>query len=38
MVPKLHPSMGWTLNFANLQSYIVLAVLLGIVVVFAVML
>ncbi len=25
IVPKLHPSMGWTLNFSNTYAYLALA-------------
>jgi len=35
MVPKIHPSLGWTLNFANLHSYILIVALIGIVIVCA---
>jgi uncharacterized membrane protein len=28
LVPKLHPSLGWTLNFANPASYIALAAII----------
>jgi SagB-type dehydrogenase family enzyme len=32
MVPKLHPSMGWTLNFASPMAYIAIGVLIAIIV------
>jgi uncharacterized membrane protein len=33
MVPKLHPSMGWTLNFANPVSWVAIIALSGIVII-----
>jgi len=27
MVPKLHPSLGWTLNFANLYVYVTIVLI-----------
>jgi uncharacterized membrane protein len=33
MVPKLHPSLGWTLNFASPRSYIAIAALIAIVII-----
>jgi len=36
MVPKLHPSLGWTLNFANPGSYLALAALAGIIIIMTV--
>ncbi len=33
MVPKLHPSLGWTFNFASPYAYIFLIVLVGVIVV-----
>jgi len=35
MVPKLHPSMGWTLNFASPYAYITMIALAAIIVVSA---
>jgi len=32
MVPKLQPSMGWTMNFSNPAAWIAITLLLGIVV------
>ena len=32
MVPKLHPSLGWTLNFASPFAYITFALLIAIIV------
>jgi uncharacterized membrane protein len=32
MVPKLHPSLGWTFNFASPYSYVFLIALVGIIV------
>jgi uncharacterized membrane protein len=32
IVPKLHPSLGWTVNFANPASYIVMAALIGVII------
>ncbi len=32
LVPKLHPSLGWTLNFANPASYIAVAALLAVII------
>jgi len=32
MVPKLHPSLGWTFNFASPYSYVFLIALAGIIV------
>jgi len=36
MVPKLHPSMGWTLNFASPYAYIVMLALVAIIIISAV--
>jgi uncharacterized membrane protein len=33
LVPKLHPSMGWTLNFANTFSWVAVVALLGLVII-----
>jgi uncharacterized membrane protein len=33
LVPKLHPSMGWTLNFANPISWVAVVALLGLVII-----
>ncbi len=33
MVPKLHPSLGWTLNFASPFAYIALIALIVVVIV-----
>jgi len=33
MVPKLHPSLGWTLNFASPASYIAIAALIAVIIV-----
>ena len=33
MVPKLHPSLGWTLNFASPYAYLTLIALIGVVIV-----
>lgn len=33
MVPKLHASMGWTLNFANPRSYIAILALIVVIIV-----
>jgi uncharacterized membrane protein len=33
LVPKLHPSMGWTLNFANPVSWGAVVALLGLVII-----
>jgi Predicted membrane protein len=30
LVPKLHPSLGWTLNFANPASYVAIGALLAV--------
>ena len=35
MVPKLHPSMGWTLNFANPGSFIAIIALVALIIVCA---
>ena len=32
MVPKLHPSMGWTLNFASPMAYIAIGLLIAMIV------
>lgn len=32
MVPKLHPSLGWTFNFASPRSYLAIAALITIIV------
>lgn len=32
MVPKLHPSLGWTLNFARPVSFIGMAVLIALII------
>jgi uncharacterized membrane protein len=32
MVPKSHPSLGWTFNFASPYSYVFLIALVGIIV------
>jgi uncharacterized membrane protein len=36
MVPKLHPSMGWTLNFASPMAYVAVAVLIVAIIVISV--
>jgi uncharacterized membrane protein len=36
LVPKLHPSLGWTLNFANPGCYLALAALAGIIIIMTV--
>jgi uncharacterized membrane protein len=36
MVPKLHPSLGWTLNFASPRSYFVIAAIIAIIILTAV--
>jgi len=33
MVPKLHPSLGWTFNFANSVSWIAIVALVGLVII-----
>jgi uncharacterized membrane protein len=33
MVPKLHPSLGWTLNFASPRSYLAIAALIAIIII-----
>jgi uncharacterized membrane protein len=33
MVPKLHPSLGWTLNFGSPRSYIAIAALIAVIIV-----
>jgi uncharacterized membrane protein len=33
MVPKLHPSLGWTLNFASIYAFIAVAGLIAIIIV-----
>jgi uncharacterized membrane protein len=33
LVPKLHPSMGWTLNFANPVSWVAIVALLGLAII-----
>jgi uncharacterized membrane protein len=33
MVPKLHPSMGWTLNFANPGAYVATASIIGLIII-----
>jgi uncharacterized membrane protein len=35
MVPKLYPSLGWTLNFANPRSYIAILALILVIIVCA---
>jgi len=37
LVPKLHPSLGWTLNFANPAAYIAMAALLGVIVLISIL-
>jgi uncharacterized membrane protein len=36
MVPKLHPSLGWTLNFASPHSYFAIAAIIAIIILTAV--
>jgi uncharacterized membrane protein len=31
-VPKRYPSLGWTLNFANLYAYVIIAVIIVIII------
>jgi len=38
MVPKLHPSMGWTLNFASPYAYLVMVALAAVLIISAVLL
>jgi uncharacterized membrane protein len=33
MVPKLHPSLGWTLNFASPYAYIALGALIAVIII-----
>ncbi len=35
IVPKLNPSMGWTLNFRNIYSYVLIVLLILIIVGFS---
>lgn len=37
MVPKLSPSLGWTLNFADPRAYVAIIVLLSVIVIISVM-
>jgi uncharacterized membrane protein len=37
LVPKLHPSLGWTLNFANRVSWIAIIALFGVVIVISIL-
>jgi uncharacterized membrane protein len=33
LVPKLHPSLGWTLNFASPGSYVAIGALIAIIII-----
>jgi uncharacterized membrane protein len=33
MIPKLHPSLGWTLNFASYFAYVAIAALIAVVII-----
>jgi uncharacterized membrane protein len=35
LVPKLHPSLGWTLNFASPASYIAVGAIIIMIIVFS---
>jgi len=35
MVPKLHPSLGWTLNFSSPYAYLTILGLIGIIIIAA---